>query len=200
MERYTSVEDFITKNQHWQSELILLRETALSLELEEGLKWGFPVYMVNGKNVIGLGAFKSYVGVWFFHGALLHDKGKKLMNAQEGKTQAMRQWRFSSMDEIKDDLPLVETYIKEAIANQKAGKSISPSKGKPVVIPDELTNALKGNDLEAVFSGLSLSKRRDYAEYISEAKKEETKIRRLEKILPMIQDGVGLNDKYSKRS
>ena len=83
MERYTSVEDFITKNQHWQSELILLRETALSLELEEGLKWGFPVYMVNGRNVIGLGAFKSYVGVWFFHGALLHDKGKKLMNAQE---------------------------------------------------------------------------------------------------------------------
>ena len=79
-------------------------------------------------------------------------------------------------------------------------KSISPSKGKPVVIPDELINALKGNDLEAVFSGLSLSKRRDYAEYISEAKKEETKIRRLEKILPMIQDGVGLNDKYSKRS
>ena len=198
MERFKTVEAFIDKNQHWKKELLLLRETALSLNLEEGLKWGFPVYMIGGKNVIGLGAFKSYVGIWFFQGGLLQDKSKKLVNAQEGKTKAMRQWRFTSFDEIRNDLGIIGGYIKEAVENEKAGKSIAPQKGKPLEIPEELIVALKREGLEGTFESLTLSKKRDYSEYITGAKKQETKERRLEKILPMIKGGIGLNDKYIK--
>ena len=66
----------------------------LSSEMEETVKWGMPVYMVDGEIVTGLGSFKSYAGIWFYQGALLKDKHKKLINAQENKTNAMRQMRF----------------------------------------------------------------------------------------------------------
>ena len=54
--------------------------------------------------MIGIGACKSYSGIWFFNGVFLKDKQKKLINAQEGVTKALRQWRFSSVDEIEPEL------------------------------------------------------------------------------------------------
>ena len=61
----------------------------METELLETIKWGVPVYTLNDKNVLGMGAFKSYVGIWFFQGAFLDDPQKKLINAQEGKTKAL---------------------------------------------------------------------------------------------------------------
>ena len=101
MKRYKSVDDYIAGAEHWQVELIRLREILQSTKLEETVKWGAPCYTHNGKMVVGLGAFKSYVGLWFHQGALLSDPEKVLINAQEGKTKALRQWRFSSLKEIK---------------------------------------------------------------------------------------------------
>jgi len=69
--------------------------------MTETIKWSAPVYTFEGKNLVGLGAFKSYVGLWFFQGSLLNDKKKKLINAQEGKIKALRQWRFNSVKEIE---------------------------------------------------------------------------------------------------
>jgi len=117
-----------------------------------------------------------------------------LVNAQEGRTQGMRQWRFNS---IKDIAPgLVKSYLKEAIENQKAGKEIKPKK-KAFLIPKELKEVLASNEaLSSSFNGLGLTKKREYAEYIGEAKRENTKMARLEKIIPLILTGKGLNDKY----
>ena len=179
----------------WQPELIKLREIIQSTELIETVKWGAPVYTVGGKNVVGLGAFKSYVGVWFFQGALLADQAGKLMNAQEGKTKAMRQWRFYSLEEIDENL--VKVYLEEAIQNQRQGKGVKPVKNKPLVIPDELKEAFTTNPaLQENFSQLTLSKQREYTDHINEAKREETKQKRLEKIIPMILERKGLHDKY----
>ena len=195
MKSYKTVDAFISDQPDWEKELIFFRELLLDTELEEGIKWGFPVYTIKNKNVIGLGAFKSYVGLWFFQGALLKDVQKVLVNAQEGKTVAMRQWRFESITDV--DIPLVNAYIKEAIENQKQGKEIKAVRNKPLIIPEELKEALdKDKNLNEKFEALSLSNRRDYAEYIATAKQEATKIRRLEKIIPMINQGQGLNDKY----
>ena len=72
--------------------------------LEETVKWGGPVYVADGKNIVGLGAFKSYFALWFFQGALLADQEKVLVNAQEGRTKALRQWRFENKREIKTRL------------------------------------------------------------------------------------------------
>ncbi len=179
----------------WNAELKILRTILISTGLQETTKWGGPVFVYEGKNVVGIGAFKSYFGLWFFQGALLSDKKKKLFNAQEGVTKAMRQWRFQSSDEI--DAKLVKAYVTEAIELAKNGKSIKPDRSKPVVVPPELTKALaKNRAAKSSFAKLSLTKQRDYAEYVSEAKQDATKLRRLEKILPKIEAGLGLNDKY----
>lgn len=192
-----TVSDYIVKHSEWQQELILLKDLVLSQPLEETIKWGAPVYTFKGKNIVGLGAFKSYVGLWFFQGALLKDKEQKLVNAQEGKTQAMRQWRFNSLSEIEANSSLITDYVKEAVANQKAGKEIKPKAGKPLEIPLELQEVFhKDTELKEAFEALNLTRKRDFAEYITLAKRAETKQSRLEKIIPMIRQGIGLNDKY----
>jgi uncharacterized protein YdeI (YjbR/CyaY-like superfamily) len=194
MKSQASIEEYIRNHPDYVQELNLLRSILLACELKETVKWGAPVYMVDGKNVVGIGAFKAYVGLWFFQGALLKDKHNKLINAQEGTTKAMRQWRFNSFEEINSSL--IKDYVTEAINNQKAGKMIRPEK-KPLIIPDLLKEALASNpELSEKFDTLSLSFKREYAEYISAAKKEETQLRRLEKIIPMIRDQKGLNDRY----
>ncbi|MFD2564675.1 YdeI/OmpD-associated family protein [Aquimarina rubra] len=195
MEKNKSVEEFISKKSEWKESLELLRSIMLSTEMKETIKWGAPVYTIGGKNVIGLGAFKSYVGVWFYQGVFLKDERKKLINAQEGKTKGLRQWRFNCMDEI--DKKLVLQYVDEAIKNQKAGKEIKIEKSKDIEIPNELQAVLDTNpEVKVSFGKLTPFKQKEYKEYIATAKREATRISRVEKIIPMIQGGVGLNDKY----
>ena len=192
-----TVEEYLEKSGDWQEALNFLRNLVQESGLEETVKWGAPVYCLKNKNIVGLGAFKAYVGLWFYQGALLQDKDGKLINAQEGVTKAMRQWRFQSLEEIKADVDLIRAYVQEAILNQQQGKEIKPDRKKPLVIPEELKALLEGDvETRQAFEGLSHGKKREYAEYISEAKRAATKEKRLEKITPMIREGVGLNDKY----
>lgn len=189
-----TVDQYIKKHAHWAKELKLLRAIMQKTKMGETIKWGAPVYTYQDKNIVGLAAFKVHFGLWFFQGALLADKKGLLQNAQEGKTQAMRQMRFTNINEI--DTPKVLAYINEAIENQKQGKTVKIEK-KPLLIPDELKEALsQDTDLADAFENLTLGKKRDYTEHISSAKREETKQSRLEKIIPMIKQGVGLYDKY----
>ena len=122
MKRAKSVDDYIANSEQWQDGLVLLRKLLNATELAETVKWGAPVYTIDNKNVIGIGAFKSYFGLWFFNGALLKDTNKCLITASDGKTKALRQWRFNDISEINSEQ--VTAYINEAIANQKAGKVI----------------------------------------------------------------------------
>ena len=181
----------------WRDELQALRKILCSLELDETLKWGAPCYTFNGVNIVGVGAFKSYFGLWFHQGALLKDDKGVLINAQEGVTKALRQWRMNSAKDIKP--AIIRAYVREAIANAKAGKEIKPDRAKALVVPAELAAALKADaKANAAFRAMTKTLRREYAEYISTAKQDATKVRRLEKILPMIREGVGLNDKYRR--
>lgn len=195
MKKVNSVEEYILNKAQWKPVLEKLRNIILSTGLDETIKWAAPVYTFNGKNIVGIGAFKSYAGLWFFQGALLIDKMQLLINAQEGKTSALRQWRFKSVEEINVDL--VKAYVFEAIQNQKLGKEIKPDRMKPLIIPDELQSILeKDQQMNVSFSKLTLSKQREYADYISEAKRDTTKQSRLEKIKSMIIAEQGLHDKY----
>lgn len=195
MLRHRSVDAYIDAAEHWQMEVKELRRLLLSTGLSETVKWGAPCYTFNGRNVVGLSAFKSYFGLWFFQGALLKDPQKILVNAQEGRTRAQRQWRMKSATEIRP--VLIRRYIKEAIAIAKSGREIKPDRSKPLVIPDELRSAL-GNSRKAgsSFEKLRPGLQREYAEYVSSAKRAETRQRRIQKILPMIASGSGLNDKH----
>ncbi len=192
-----NVGDFIEKQDRWKEPLLKFREILLKTELEETIKWGLPVYTLKGKHIVGMSAFKSYVGLWFLQGALLKDSKKMLINAQEGKTKALLQLRFTSDDKI--DFNVIKGYIAEATQNQKAGKEIKPDKKKLLIIPAELKTVFNtDSELKANFEELTPFKQREYAEYISEAKREETKRKRLEKIIPMIKRNIGLSDKYGK--
>lgn len=195
MKRHKTVDAFIENSNDWKSELIQLRKILNTMDLVETVKWGAPVYVANGKNVVGLGAFKSYVGLWFFQGALLSDPQKVLMNAGEGKTKAMRQWRFDSKKDIKTRA--IKLYVNEAIDLAEQGKEIKPDRNKPIVVPPEMKKAMtKNKKANTQFEAMTIGKQREYAEYIADAKREETKLKRIEKILPMIAQGKGLNDKY----
>ncbi len=191
-----SVEDFIKKHSQWESQLRKLRSVLQETDLEENIKWGAPVYGYGSKNVVGLGAFKSYVGLWFFNGVFLKDEQEVLENAQEEKTKALRQWRFYEDDKI--DEKLVKRYILEAIDNQKNGREILPDRSKKKLeLPTELSSAFRSNKaLKASFDKLTPGKQREYADHIGSAKQEKTRISRLEKAIPMIMEGKGLHDKY----
>ncbi len=188
--------DYITDKNKWTQELKLLRCVLLELSLKETIKWGAPVYVYKNKNIVGLSAFKDYCGLWFFQGVFLNDYKKVLLSAQKEKTKAMRQWRFYTLNEI--NVNLVKEYILEAIQNSEEGKELKPIKNtQPLIIPEELKLALDNNqNLRDWFANFSLSKKREYVNYIAEAKRQATKQKRIEKITPMIIKGIGLYDKY----
>lgn len=195
MKKVNSVEEYIENHEQWGDALIVLRHIMHKTELIETVKWSSPVYTINGKNVVGISAFKHHFGIWFFNGVFLKDEQQVLINAQEEKTKALRQWRFTSINDINK--PLVLVYIKEAIENQKLGKELKPEKKKIALIPKELENKLKEDEnLNKKFKSLTSYKQREYIEYISTAKRDVTKQNRLEKITPMILQGIGLNDKH----
>ncbi len=195
-----NAEEFILENQLWQKELITLREIFLSAGLTETIKWGIPVYTNGSDNVAGMASFKSYVGIWFYQGALLNDKDGKLIVAQEGITKALRQWRFESFEEIENEREQILAFVKESVENFAMGKIIKPSRGNDLELPEDLKEKLDTDPtLRLAFENLTLSRRRDFVEHISTAKREDTRNARLKKIIPTILRGEGLNDKYNRK-
>ena len=136
--------------------------------------------------------------IWFFNGVFLSDPRKVLENAQEGKTKAMRHWKIKSN---RIDKIAVLAYMNEAIENQKKGLKIITDKELKIntEIPELLNEILEKNPkTKATFKALTPYKQMDYIEYIATAKQEKTRLNRLGKIIPMINSGIGLNDKYKK--
>ncbi len=191
------LEAYFEKEHPYKEGISLLRDLAAKTVAVAAFKWGSPVYTTDGKNVFWIARFKNHFGLGFFNGMFLKDPKNVLVNVQEGKTQAMRHWKFQSIESI--DQPTVIAYMNEAIENQKKGLRLIPAKKKKevLVIPNLLNEVFEQNPkTKEAFKTLSPFKQRDYAEYLSSAKQEKTKLRRLEKIIPMINQGIGLNDKY----
>ncbi len=195
MKRFETVDHYIASATQWQDELRQLREVLLSTGLTEEVKWGAPCYTHRGKNVVGMSGFKSYFGLWYHQGALLKDDKKVLMNAQEGKTRALRQWRMSAATDIKPSI--IKRYITESVQYLDAGKEIKAERNKPIIVPPHLQAAFEAHSgAQQAYSKLRPGLQREYADYVADAKREDTKLKRIDKILPMILEGVGLNDKY----
>lgn len=198
MTKAEKLEAFYDKKGPWRASLLKLRIYLKSTELEEDWKWSFPTYTLQGHNVVATASFKHHFGLWFFQGALLKDPYNKLHNAQEGKTKAMRQCHFESPEAL--EMNIIKDYINEAIKNATEGKKVKIQRvTKKVAMPIQLKNALLNDaSLNNNFAALSLAKRREYCQYINEAKQEATKQRRLEKVLPLILDGKGLGTLWTK--
>lgn len=184
------------KNDQWTEEIGRLREIVQKTELVETKKWGGEVYTINNKNVIGIGGFKNYFALWFWNGVFLKDEAKVLVNANEGVTKGLRQWRFTSADEL--DEKLILRYLNEAIENEKKGLAIKPEKKEAMKCEFFQAELNKNTTLKTALEQLTPFKQKEYWEYMATAKQEKTKVTRLEKITPMILEGKGFNDKYRK--
>lgn len=184
------------KTPDWAQEIDCLKSVMAQTPLVETVKWGVPVYTLAGKNLVGIAGFKNFLSLWFYNGVFLKDPANVLYNAQDEKTKALRQWRFENLEQIRSHEETILAYVREAIANEEAGLSHKPVK-KELVIPPALQSRLNDNpQLYEAFYNLTPGRQRDYADFISGAKREATQLSRLEKIEPLILAGVGLNDQY----
>lgn len=189
---------YYTKDHHFKKGISILRGLAKKAGAEETFKWSAPVYTVDGKNVFWIAKFKNHFSIGFFNGAFLKDSKKVLENAQEGKTKGMRHWKFRTIEEV--DEKIVLKYIEEAIKNEKKGLTLKPKKKKQLEIPKLLNDALNTNyALKKAFAKMSSGKKQEYYEYIKSAKMDRTKQTRLERIIPKIVAGKGLNDEYRRK-
>jgi uncharacterized protein YdeI (YjbR/CyaY-like superfamily) len=184
------------RNQKWLEEIEALKSILVKTDLVETTKWGGIVYTWNNRNIIGIGGFKDYFTIWFFNGVFLPDEKKVLVNANEGTTKGLRQWRFASKEEI--DEKLVLHYVNQAIENEKNGLAIKPEKKE--VVPSEffMSKLNENSELLEKFKNFTPFKQKEFIEYIDSAKQEKTKHDRFEKIKPMLLENIGLNDKYRK--
>jgi uncharacterized protein YdeI (YjbR/CyaY-like superfamily) len=182
-------------NPQWSEELALLASVIDKAPLEKTVKWGSDVFTFNGKNVLSYGGFKNYFALWFYNGVFLEAPYHVLVSAQEGVTKSLRQWRMTSIEQI--DEAKILAYIHEAIEVEKKGLKLKPEKPRPIEIPQLLSRAFTSEPaFEEAFCKLTPGKQKEYIAHLNATKQEATQLNRLEKMKPMIYQGLGLNDKY----
>ncbi|NJL14960.1 MAG: hypothetical protein HC913_19495 [Microscillaceae bacterium] len=180
----------------WREMLITLRQLLLATELAETLKWGVPCYTLENKNVLLLSALKNYVGLSFFKGALLSDPHHILQKPGE-HSHSDRLIRFTNLEQIVEQEPLIKAYIQEAIELEKSGCRVPLAK-KSEPFPAELEITFtQDTALKKAFESLSPGRKRGYLLYFSQAKQSTTRLSRIEKCRQKILNGEGLHDKYS---
>jgi uncharacterized protein YdeI (YjbR/CyaY-like superfamily) len=188
------VDSFISKANQWQDEFKKLRMIVLDCGLTEELKWGVPCYTLEKSNVVLMHGFKEYCALLFVKGALLKDP-KGILITQTENVQAARQVRFTSVQEIDELEPILKAYIHEAIEAEKAGLKVDYKKTTEFKVPEEFKNKLDEIPaLKTAFYALTPGRQRAYLLYFSAPKQSETRKTRVEKLLPQILKGKGLND------
>lgn len=185
---------FFNKDTQWQKEYQLLRDIVLGTGLTEDLKWGCPCYTLQGKNVVLIHGFKEYCALLFMKGALVHDT-KGILIQQTENVQSARQLRFTSVKEIKTHTATIKDYIKQAIEIEKAGKKVELKKTSEFAVPEEFQSRLnKDKHLQKAFTTLTPGRQRAYLFHFSQPKLAKTREARVEKAIPHILDGKGLDD------
>ncbi len=180
---------------NWQEAEELMQQIIQQTSLKKEFKWGSYIYTHKGKNVIGWGGFKNFFSLWFYNGVFLTDRDKHLISASEGKTKALRQWRFEYVKDMNAEK--IAAYIQESIQTIDDGKELKPTKSPMKAPAGLLLEALQTDPTFAEsFQALTPGKQKEYIEYIDEAKQEKTKQSRIEKIKPLVLAKKGLNDKY----
>lgn len=188
------VDWFFGKAGKWQDATEQLRTIALDCGLKEELKWGCPAYALGKSNIVLIHIFKDYCAYLFFKGALLKDTNGILVQQTEN-VQAARQIRFTSAKEIVEMEHVLKAYIYEAIEVEKAGLKVEFKKTKEFNMPEEFQNRLDENPvLQKSFYALTPGRQRGYLLYFSSAKQSKTREARVEKYIPQILSGKGLED------
>ncbi len=188
------VDAFLKESEQWQEEMGKLRKIILDFPLTEELKWGKPCYTFQENNIVLIHGFKEYCALLFFKGALLKDPNGILVQQTEN-VQAARQVRFTNAREIADKKTILKAYISAAIEAEKAGLQVTFKKTSEFKTPEEFQNKLnKIPALKTAFHALTPGRQRAYLLYFSAAKQSTTRESRIEKCMPQILKGKGLDD------
>ena len=188
------VDFYFSKSEKWQKEIEKLRTIVLDCQLNEELKWGVPCYTFQKSNIVLIHEFKEYCAVLFFKGALLNDANSILVQQTEN-VQSARQIRFTHIQEIIDLEPVLKTYIYEAIEVEKAGLKVELKKTKEFNVPEEFQTRLnEDHNLKTAFHALTPGRQRGYLLHFSAPKQSKTRESRIEKSIPQILNGKGLDD------
>jgi uncharacterized protein YdeI (YjbR/CyaY-like superfamily) len=188
------VDAFLRRTKQWGKEFEKLRAIILGLGLGEELKWGWPCYTFEGANVVLMHGFKEYCALLFFKGVLLKDPTRILIQQTEN-VQAGRQIRFTNVRQIAEMAGVLKDYVRRAVEVEKAGLKVELKKTAEYKIPPEFKKKLDEKPaLKAAFKSLTPGRQRGYIFYFSSAKQAKTREARLEKCIPRILEGKGLDD------
>ncbi len=191
--RNPKLDAYFDKLKQWKEEFQLLREIVLDCGLVEDFKWMHPCYTYEGKNIVLIHGFKNYCALLFHKGALLKDP-QGILVQQTKNVQLARQIRFTGVEQIQKLRPVLKSYIEEAIEVETSGLKWEPPK-KAEPIPEELKKKFEEvPGLKAAFEKLTPGRQRAYLLHFSSAKKPETRLNRIEKYIPHILSGKGMND------
>ena len=185
---------FFSKDTQWQKEYEKLRTIIIDCGLIEELKWGCPCYTFQNTNIVLIHGFKEYCALLFFKGALLNDPNSILIQQTEN-VQSARQIRFTNVREIVEMDKILKSYVYEAIEVEKAGLKVKLKKTPDFKIPGEFQKQLDKNPaLKKAFDALTPGRQRAYIFYFAQAKQSKTRESRVEKFIPQILNGKGLDD------
>jgi uncharacterized protein YdeI (YjbR/CyaY-like superfamily) len=190
-----SVDPWFAKARPWQAEIAKLREILLECDLGEELKWGKPTYTADGANIVLIMPLKETCTLLFMKGALLDDAKGLLVQPGEN-SQSARQMRFTSAAGITRLKATIKRYVKQAVELEKAGAKVEFRKSTDLVYPKEFQDKLDRNSaLREAFLALTPGRQRQYHLHFTGAKQASTRESRVEKAIPLILDGLGLNDR-----
>ena len=194
MKTTPKVDAFLGRSKKWKDEFAKLRVIVLDRQLAEELKWGCPCYTLENRNVVLIHGFKDYCALLFFKGALLKDPMRILIQ-QTKNVQSARQIRFTNLREIGAMESVLKAYIDEAIAVEKSGAKVTLKKTADFSVPEEFQRRLDEKPkLKTAFAALTPGRQRGYLFYFSSAKLSKTRAERIEKCIPQILQGRGLDD------
>jgi uncharacterized protein YdeI (YjbR/CyaY-like superfamily) len=188
------IDALLAKAKRWRGEMEALRAILLGCPLSEEIKWGQACYTLDGANIVLIHGFKDYCALLFFKGALMKDP-KGLLIQQTENVQAARQIRVSALKEISAKKAVLKAYVMDAIRVEKAGLKPELKKTAEFKMPVEFKRELERLPaLKDAFEALTPGRQRAYLLHFNGAKQSKTREARVEKCMPKILDGLGLDD------
>ncbi|MBC7663894.1 MAG: YdeI/OmpD-associated family protein [Caulobacter sp.] len=193
-ENNPAVDAWVAKAKAWHDEIATLRAILLDSGMTEDFKWGKPCYAHAGSNVVLIMPLKDTCALLFTKGALVKDPKGLLVQPGEN-SQSARQMRFTSLSEITRLEKPLKAILEEALAVEVAGLKVAFKKSADLVYPKEFQDKLdKNSALREAFRALTPGRQRQYHMHFTGAKLAATRESRVDKAIPLILDGMGLDD------
>jgi hypothetical protein len=190
---------YIAEQPEWQRKLLVRARQiihAVDPQVEETWKWNSPHFDHKGI-MIGLQAFKEHIAVWFHKGSLIKDPKKLFEALPKGEEKGMRSYKLFEGDTLNE--AAFTELVKQAVALNEKGTKLTAAKParKALVVPDDLEQVLhKDPTAWANWEAFPYSHKKEYIEWVTDAKQDETRKRRIAQALEKIREGESKEEKY----